>query len=499
MKRIKTSLKKHAKHIWFFNGILLAWFFVVSVIGNNPVVIDEVRVENSNYASVDLTWDKSDDARAYRIYRSKDNTDYDYIGSSVSNRFTDSNLRTGDTYFYKIVSRNGFRTSDIQSTESVKIVPQLETPSLDVDISEGEMKLSISSVEGASGYEIMRDGVSIDKTENNQYIDENIKDGKEHSYSVKAFRYEDNPVYSEESNDVDATIHKLHNLEAVANKEEIQLTWDESDHYKSYKLYKDDELLSETTETKYTIEGYEQDKVYKLKVVGVSEDDVLSPDAEKNFVIQEEPMDNEAALDAVCQWAVEIAEDDTFHYGNGAAAHHNGCYFCGTQALSGKRSKKGVVQYQKTYCCNPFIQAAFAHGCNDPTMLAVCKKGSSYVEKHYRSSSLFENLGKPSRDSLKKGDVLCCRNGHVMLYIGDGQLVEAANGDDGKVGSTRWNNSISVGNLTDGRWNSKSYGVTCAFRYKGAGSGSMYVVKDVDEKGNVKEEKKEEPTESEQA
>lgn len=164
-------------------------------------------------------------------------------------------------------------------------------------------------------------------------------------------------------------------------------------------------------------------------------------------------------------WAVKIANDNSFHYGNGSAAHHNGCYFCGTQVLTGGRSKKGVVNYEKTYCCNPFVHAAFAHGGNDPEMLRICKKGSSYIEKHYILSDRFANLGKPDRSMLLKGDVLCCYNGHVMMYIGNGQIVEAANGDDGIIGSAKWNDSITIRSLPDARYNNKSYGVCGVYRY----------------------------------
>lgn len=110
-----------------------------------------------------------------------------------------------------------------------------------------------------------------------------------------------------------------------------------------------------------------------------------------------------------------IAADNRFHYGytnkHGSTnskkwspnAHHNGCYFCGTNTTSGDRSKKGITDYQYTYCCNPFVGAAWAHGGGVPKALELCKKGSSWGFKKgagYDSSKLFDNLGHPKMANL---------------------------------------------------------------------------------------------------
>lgn len=161
-----------------------------------------------------------------------------------------------------------------------------------------------------------------------------------------------------------------------------------------------------------------------------------------------------------------IAGDNTFHYGytnkHGSTdpskwnpnAHHNGCYFCGTNTDKGGRSKKGIVDYQYTYCCNPLIGASWAHGGCVPKAIELCRKGSSWnFEKGsgYDKSSLFTNLGKPAKSKLKAGDVLCS-DSHVAMYIGNGQIAEAAGGDDNKKGSAKWNNSIHITTLTDKRY-----------------------------------------------
>ena len=175
--------------------------------------------------------------------------------------------------------------------------------------------------------------------------------------------------------------------------------------------------------------------------------------------VQQSAASQKVAADAVA-WAIKIANDNSFHYGNGHHAHHNGCYFCNTQPSS---KKKYVVGWEKTYCCNPFVHAAYAHGGKDQTMLKVCKNYGSYDWEYLKThNKLFAKLGHPAKESLKKGDVLCL-DGHMAMYIGDGKLVEAGFEDDGKKYSSSWNNSISVSTLTDRRYR----GFTHVYRYIG--------------------------------
>lgn len=148
------------------------------------------------------------------------------------------------------------------------------------------------------------------------------------------------------------------------------------------------------------------------------------------------------------KWAKWIASDNRFHYGYTSPdkkinAHHNGCYFCKTQP----KSKKGVVDYQFSYCCNPFVGAAWAHGGCVPKAISLCRKGTSWdfgVGKGYDKSSLFTKLGRPKVSALKPGDVLCS-DSHAALYIGNGKVVQAGHGDDNVRNSKKWNSSISIG------------------------------------------------------
>lgn len=167
-------------------------------------------------------------------------------------------------------------------------------------------------------------------------------------------------------------------------------------------------------------------------------------------------------IDDAVAWGKMIAKDNRFHYGytnkHGSSksskwspnAHHNGCYFCGTNG----KQKNGMVDKEFTYCCNPFVHACWAHGGLIPKALTICKDGSSW-DFHkgcgYDRVDLFKNLGHINMKSLKKGDVLC-KDSHVALFVGwengKAYIVDACSGDDNKRNSKKWNDSIRVRQLT---------------------------------------------------
>ena len=139
-----------------------------------------------------------------------------------------------------------------------------------------------------------------------------------------------------------------------------------------------------------------------------------------------------------------IANYNLFHYGWGKEAHHNGCFFCGTQPSVKKRA--GIKEWKTTYCCNPYIHACFAHGGCVTSMLSLCRKGGSFGFKRgegYDTSALFDSLGKPSMGKLKPGDVMCS-NDHVAILLDKGQFAEATGIDNNIPYSQKWNDSIAV-------------------------------------------------------
>ena len=144
------------------------------------------------------------------------------------------------------------------------------------------------------------------------------------------------------------------------------------------------------------------------------------------------------------KWAINIANDDTFNYGDKPIANQQGCYFCGNNDKKVKQAKKKKIKdperYEKTYVCLTFIGAAYAHGAGDPEILAECQKRRMTMYEtndNFKKFSCWMKLGSCKDltvNDLMPGDVIIKwsdhndNNGHVCMYIGGNDIVESSGG-----------------------------------------------------------------------
>ena len=138
--------------------------------------------------------------------------------------------------------------------------------------------------------------------------------------------------------------------------------------------------------------------------------------------------------EAAALWARKIARDNSFSYGTGKRARHNGCYFCGTNITGKKKAKKGS-KWEKTYCCNPLMMAALTHGANLFKKCKTCGLTIEYWTKTLKKNGkpLYKKYGKNvSYSSLKIGDILIKDGKHIKMFtnIKDGKyyITEAVSG-----------------------------------------------------------------------
>lgn len=179
---------------------------------------------------------------------------------------------------------------------------------------------------------------------------------------------------------------------------------------------------------------------------------------------------NEKARNAACNWAIDIAKNNKYHYGKSKWAHHNGCPFCGTNGKGSAKHKAGgsLKEIEFTYCCNPFVTAAYNHGAGAPSI--DCKVSSKRINlandknKPLQNTKEWKKIKKPSKvTDLKKGDILLTPT-HAMLYVGDGKICHAKHHDNGVKGSY-WNESITTEKIPSNQWKR----TTKIYRYIGDG------------------------------
>ena len=178
---------------------------------------------------------------------------------------------------------------------------------------------------------------------------------------------------------------------------------------------------------------------------------------------------NKKAIDAAVEWALKIARDNRFHYGRSAWAHKSGCPFCGTEGAKKKAAPKSQKEETKrTYCCNPFVTAAFHHGAGAPNVDCRVKNKRIQLANDpnpgFKNTKEWKKVKKTKISDLKRGDILLTRT-HAMLYIGDGKVVHAAHHDDGPKNEKMWNSSICIQKLPSKQWKR----VTMIRRYIGTG------------------------------
>lgn len=258
---------------------------------------------------------------------------------------------------------------------------------------------------------------------------------------------------------------------------------------KSYKVNKEEDIQIEPTATTSITFASKQPEIATVDENGVihgvdggtatilvtAQSDGKYREVTKKVVVQVSDYTpeerNKMAIDAAIEWAKEIAADDSFHYGMSKWAHHHGCYFCGTNQSKGSEKRKAggsLKAVEKTYCCNPFVTAAFCHGAGAPEI--DCKVGAMRINlandrnRALKNTDAWKRISKPSSvEQLNPGDILLTPT-HAMLYAGDGKVLEAAHHDNGKK-DAYWNDSIRYAPLKAKQWKR----VSKIYRYLGTG------------------------------
>lgn len=167
--------------------------FAGDTLAELPLVPENIAAVNSS-TGVSITWEQSEYAAGYKIYRSEDGNEYTQIGDvrGVSeNSFTDTGTVSGTEYTYKIKAYNAFEESEFSEERAVVYLrqPTLTT----VSSACGGIKLVWKKSDGAEGYTVYRKSGNRDTVVAqlsgdtvNTYLDRNVKNNKSYKYTVVA-------------------------------------------------------------------------------------------------------------------------------------------------------------------------------------------------------------------------------------------------------------------------------------------------------------------------
>ena len=191
--------------------------------------------KNIDSTSVLLNWNKVDGAQAYVIYRSEDQETYEKVAKIKENTYTDKELTTGLTYYYKVVASRGKKKEKTLTygpeSEVISLVATLPAPTI-TGISvknKTDLEVSFEAVEGADGYTLeykMADGneefmeisdvISKDAT---SYLHSSLASDEKYTYRIRAYSEVDGEkVYGAYSNEESKKTEKYASIEVTQGK-----------------------------------------------------------------------------------------------------------------------------------------------------------------------------------------------------------------------------------------------------------------------------------------
>lgn len=173
-----------------------------------------------SYNKIKLTWNSVKAADKYQIYRaSSGKGKYSLVATTGKASFTDTGLKTGRSYYYKVrACKTAADETIFSGFSSVKTAKPKLAKVANVKATAGKKKAVVSykKVAGANGYEIYRSTakngkyklVKTVKTGSTvKFTNSGLKSGKTYYYKVRAYRNVDGgKVYGAYGNKVKATI-----------------------------------------------------------------------------------------------------------------------------------------------------------------------------------------------------------------------------------------------------------------------------------------------------
>ena len=153
-----------------------------------------VSAKHTSYHSTKLAWKKVDAANYYKIYRStKKTSGFKYVKTTKSLSYTNTKLKTGTRYYYKVVPYQSKLKGLTSKTVSAK--PSLSKAKITkAKATQGKVALSWKKISGASGYKVYRATSKhgtykwLKTTKSRSYTNKNLGSKKTYYYKVKAYR-----------------------------------------------------------------------------------------------------------------------------------------------------------------------------------------------------------------------------------------------------------------------------------------------------------------------
>ncbi len=170
-------------------------FAVPVQVYTRPEKLDTFTFAGNEKNKITLKWNDVESATGYIIYRAAEGEDFVKAGTTNSLQFTDSGLKAGTTYQYKIRSFSLVPENAGKESETLSMTTIPASPSITVKGGDEKTRISWSAVNGADGYTIYQYQnaqyipiMVLTGNESVQYIQNDLTNGQEYQYQVTAYK-----------------------------------------------------------------------------------------------------------------------------------------------------------------------------------------------------------------------------------------------------------------------------------------------------------------------
>ena len=240
------------------------------------VASPEITKLENIYGKTKITWNKVNGAEKYRVYVRRNNK-WTRFCDTTSNSATDTIVTSGKTYTYTIRCINSSATKFTSGYNAGgKSVEYIAAPELiKIEGSNEGVKLTWNKPAGSVKYRAYRRGSNgwtrLTETTNASYTDKSAKAGNNYTYTVRCLTSDSKHFTSGfNSNGESFKLLTTPNVKALANDENVKLSWDKVNGAEKYRVYykgsKGWTRLADTTSTSYTDSKVSSDKTYTYTV-----------------------------------------------------------------------------------------------------------------------------------------------------------------------------------------------------------------------------------------
>ena len=248
-----------------------------------PAKVENVVAKDSNYKTITLTWDASEGATAYDVYRKAyDSEEFKLYKTVEDTTLAVSGVMTGKEYAFYVVAKNEDGVSEASETVTKATTLHGKVTLAIEPVSTATFKLSWNKIDGATRYIVYRKR-NDDKmkkvltlgAKETEYFTAEMPNG-DYQFVLKAGRYDSKDrVMTKASNTVKGSVEELAPAVTLkADTKSIKVSWKKMEgvtHYQVYRATSENgkyTKLITTKELSYTAKSLSSGKKYFFKVRG---------------------------------------------------------------------------------------------------------------------------------------------------------------------------------------------------------------------------------------